>query len=102
MHHPLRHFSDAIGTDEFGFLNLLVASALSRAFGLGEQDLVEVLNESGPQAFTIDEARLGWRDRSLSADQIEDARLGYAAAIGSCSITEPIDDLRALGHLTKS
>ncbi len=75
---------------------------MSRALGLDETQLVEVLNESGPKAFTIDEACLGWRDWSLSADQIEDARLGYAAAIGSCSITEPIDDLRTLGLLTKS
>jgi hypothetical protein len=33
----------------------------------------------------------------LSADQIEDARDGFAVSFGSCSFDEPIEDLRSLG-----
>jgi hypothetical protein len=99
LHHPLRHRSDEIGGDEFGFLNLLVAAALSRVLRVEEPLLIEALEEREPGAFVFDAQELRWRDQLVSVDQIGAARLGYAAAIGSCSFTEPIDHLRTLGLL---
>lgn len=97
LHHPVRH--RAAGGDEFGFLNLLAAAALSRVLRLEEPLLIEVLEERAPEAFLFDADALRWRDELVSAEQIGAARLGYVAAIGSCSFVEPIDHLRTLGLL---
>jgi hypothetical protein len=35
----------------------------------------------------------------MIADQIEQVRSEFAISFGSCSFTEPVDDLRAMGWL---
>lgn len=37
-----------------------------------------------------------WRDRFLSLPELEDARRNFFRSFGSCSIQEPIDDLKSL------
>lgn len=96
LHHPLRHFSDAVGTEEFGFLNVFVAAALARSGALDEAELAEVLVEGDPDAFVFEGDHLAIGDHRLTAAQINDARAKFAVSFGSCSFTEPIEDLRAI------
>jgi len=99
LHHPVRSMQpltyapDAPRAIMHGFLNVFLAAAFACH---GERDIESILAETDPAAFTFgDEAR--WRERSLTAAQVRDARQNFAHAFGSCSFEEPIHDLQALG-----
>ena len=85
LHHAVR--TDA----EHGFLNLLAACA----FG----DEERALEERDAAAFALDAEAFAWRDRSADAPALAAVRRELFVSIGSCSFTEPIDELRALGML---
>ena len=93
--HPLTYEADAPRALMHGFLNVFLAAAFAWH---GERDIEAVLAETDPAAFRFDD-RAHWRDRSVAAEQIRDARTHFAHAFGSCSFTEPIRDLEALGLL---
>jgi hypothetical protein len=76
LHHPVR------SEREHGFLNLLMASARAEA-GAGEAELQGVLAERDPAALRG------------AAEQPR----GRFVSIGSCSFSEPVEDLQALGIL---
>jgi hypothetical protein len=81
----------ALPTDgEHGLVNLLAAVA----FG----DEERALAERDRDAFRLDAERFRWRDRSLAADEVVDARR-LLVSVGSCSFFEPVEELEALGML---
>jgi hypothetical protein len=84
LHHAVRTKS------EHGFLNLLAAVV----FGHEE----DALAESDEDAFLLDEDAFAWRHRSAGADELAAAR-GRFSGIGSCSFTEPVEELERLGML---
>jgi hypothetical protein len=86
LHHPIR------GEREHGFLNLLAASAFA-----GDEEAA--LAERDPRAFTFDDDRFAWRGRAAGAAELARIRRDLFTGIGSCSISEPVDDLRTLGIL---
>jgi hypothetical protein len=85
LHHPIR-------AQMHGFINLFLAAAF--AWG-GERNVQPILEESDAAAFRFDD-RAHWRDRSLAADEIAEARRDFAHSFGSCSFEEPIQDLEKL------
>jgi hypothetical protein len=99
MHHPLRHHSESMNTDEFGFLNVFIAASLALTDELDEQSIVAILQETSLSAFTFTDEAVMWRDYRLSAESIEDVREEFALSFGSCSFDEPREDLRRLGLL---
>jgi hypothetical protein len=88
LHHPIR-------AQMHGFINLFLAAAF--AWG-GERNVQPILEESDAAAFRFDD-RAHWRDRSLAADEIAEARRDFAHSFGSCSFEEPIQDLEKLSLL---
>jgi len=84
LHHAVR--SDG----QHGFLNLLAAAV----FGDEEQALAE----DDPGAFGLG-ATFSWRDREADPEQLEQVRRALFVSIGSCSFTEPVDELKGLGLL---
>jgi hypothetical protein len=74
---------------QHGFLNLLAAAV----FG----DEEDALAEDDPEAFRVGDA-FRWRDRTASVDEVEQGRRLFVA-FGSCSFSEPVDDLIELGYL---
>jgi len=80
-----------------GFLNVFLAAAFLRA-GMETGLAVQLLAEQSSRAFHIDLDGVGWREHRLSRDEIAAARRKFAISFGSCSFTEPIEDLRSL-HL---
>jgi hypothetical protein len=86
LHHALRHTDPETGFLHHGFLNVL-AGALAAAEGAEAADVAEVLatTDAVPLVETV-RARLGL-ERPLW--------IGY----GTCSIPEPLDDMRRLGLL---
>ena len=98
LHHPIRHFNAAAGVKMHGFLNLLFASVFATV-GTDEQTLTACIADEDPQRFQFDAAGLRWHGASASTAHIEAARREAFAGYGSCSFSEPVEDLQALGLL---
>ena len=96
LHHPFRHHDPDLGTTVHGFINLFVASALSQAHDLPVTQLTEIVAEEDPDAFIFESEELGWRDHVASAEEVAVAREKALTSFGSCSFSEPRDDLRNL------
>ena len=103
LHHPLRasyrltYAPDSPRGTMFGFLNVFLTAALLRE-GLSDADAARLLEEGDPRAFSLDEGGIAWRGRRIEAAAIRAAREQAIVSFGSCSFTEPIDDLASL-HL---
>lgn len=103
LHHPLRSVhrftyqpESALGIMH-GFVNVFLAAAFLRA-GMNTNLAVQLLEEQSVRAFHFDVDGVAWREHRLSRDEIAAARRDFSISFGSCSFTEPIDDLRSL-HL---
>ena len=81
----------------FGFLNLFFATAAAVS-GVPEQTTRDILEESTQTAFQVDDGAIGWRTEHLDEKALRRAR-GSLVSFGSCSFTEPIAELQALGWL---
>lgn len=90
--HPLTYDAGAPSAMMHGFVNLFLAAAFAWR---GEQGIEGILAETDPAGFSFNDSA-HWRDRSLSADEIAEARRNFAHSFGSCSFEEPVRDLRAL------
>jgi len=99
LHHPFRHFDPELDADVHGFINLFTASALAHAHDLPVKTLIDIVAETDPEAFLVEPEQLAWRDWEASAEDITDARQSVLTSFGSCSFSEPRDDLRALGFV---
>jgi hypothetical protein len=103
LHHPLRSrhpFTYQPGSDSgimHGFLNVFLAAAFLQA-GMEPPTALEVMKEESPAAFCFGPQQISWREHHLNSTSIEAARRGFSISFGSCSFTEPIEDLRGL-HL---
>jgi hypothetical protein len=104
LHHPLRgayrltYAPNSPCALMFGFLNLVLAAAFLD-HGLGHEDALAVLEETAPDGFRFDEGGVTWRTHRLDDAELRHTRRRTALAFGSCSFTEPIEDLRTLGLL---
>ena len=100
LHHPLRaeypltYDPGAPRGVMHGYLNVLLAAALLQAGG-SEEDARRLLEERAPDAFSADGSALAWRGRRFTAAEAAAARR-LARSFGSCSFTEPVDDLATL------
>ena len=106
LHHPLRamqrltYSPDSPQAVMHGFLNVFCAAVLLWHEPGLRQEAAWMLGERDADAITMDEA-MTWHNSgvTLTAEQIRKARQQFAISFGSCSFTEPIDDLRKLGWL---
>jgi len=93
LHHAVR------AGEAHGFLNLLAAAVFAYTDGLTAAELVPLLAEEDPSAFAVDARGFRVHDRSAGPEAIAEARRDLFVAYGSCSFSEPVDDLTALGLL---
>lgn len=102
LHHALRAeyaLTDATDVPRgtmFGFLNILLATALVRAGDRGAA-VVDALEERDWNAVRLGADELRWRGRAFPLRSLENAR-DSLVSFGSCSFREPVADLRAM-HL---
>jgi hypothetical protein len=103
LHHPVRSIHrftyqpDSESGIMHGFLNVFLAAAFMRA-GMESVVALQLLNEQSAEAFQFGSDVITWRVYSLTMQDVAAAREGFSISFGSCSFTEPIDDLRSL-HL---
>jgi hypothetical protein len=99
LHHPVRsvhrftYQPDSASGIMHGFLNVFLAAAFMRA---GLEPAVAL--QQSAEAFQFGSDVISWRNRSLTVQDVAAAREGLSISFGSCSFTEPIEDLRSL-HL---
>ena len=106
LHHPLRAMQrltykpDSPQAVMHGFLNVFCAAALLWHEPEQRQEAAWMLSERDADAITMNEA-MTWHNSGvmLTAQQIHEARQRFCIGFGSCSFTEPIEDLRKLGWL---
>ena len=94
LHHPLRHHADAVGCDQFGFLNVFIGGCLAWwGDDLSEDDLAALLDARSRDDFTITPDTIGWGECVIDLPRIEEARERFCHGFGSCSFIEPLEDL---------
>jgi hypothetical protein len=104
LHHPMRaeyrltYAPDSPRGTMFGFLNLLLAVAFIRE-GMPDTDVMRVLEEGSVDAIQANHDGISWIGNRLSLASLTDSRRQGMVSFGSCSFTEPIEDLESLGLL---
>lgn len=106
LHHPLRserpltYDADAPRGVMHGFLNVVLAATCAmHDESLTADDLAVILEATDPGAFGFGETGVVALGHELSREEIAACREHLFLSIGSCSFTEPRDDLRGLGLL---
>lgn len=92
--YPLTYAADSDRHMMYGFVSVLVATAILRAGGEGETAQA-VLEESDPSAFECSADAITWRGERIDFDALAAARQGGFRGFGSCSFREPVDELAA-------
>lgn len=105
LHHPIRkerpltYESDAPLGTMHGFLNVFTAAVMAHAHRLSANELIPILEATNDNAFILTEGGLTFQDTFADNAQVARARESFATGIGSCSFTEPVEDLIELGIL---
>ena len=101
LHHPVRgrrpltYEPGSVQAVQFGYLNLfLAAAALWRGLPMAAAGSLLVADELDPPVF--EPARIRWGGIALETAAIREARQEFALAMGSCSFTEPVEEIESL------
>jgi hypothetical protein len=98
LHHPFPVPDPATGAIMHGFINVFVASVLHAVHSLPLSTLEQLLAETDRDAFSLSASHIGWRSWQATAADVDRIRQTFAMGIGSCSISEPVEDLSSLGY----
>lgn len=100
LHHPLRGLHPLTGEPAgpsgvtYGYLNLMIAAAI--LWRGGDLTLArEALLESDLSAYTINGDALLWHDLRFDGDALGRMRSEFFHGFGSCSFSEPLEELPA-------
>ncbi|MBC8066415.1 MAG: hypothetical protein H7Y17_16405 [Chlorobia bacterium] len=98
LHHPVRGFRDEVGAKMHGFLNVLVASTMANSHDLTTKEVADILECENADEIGVKGHEVRYGEWIADLEDIEDARSIFMG-IGSCSIEEPLQDLRDLNLL---
>ena len=105
LHHPIRCFraltyaTDAPRGTMHGFLNVLLMTAFARE-SYRVALLEELMEDEFDEAFAFQNESVTWRDEHvLTTERLRFLREKGMVSFGSCSFTEPVEDLQSLGLL---
>jgi hypothetical protein len=82
----------------YGYLNLFLAAIWLRE-GMSDAEAEALLQEGSAESLLVSENAITWRGHRLDAERIRAARADGITSFGSCSFTEPVEELHALGML---
>jgi hypothetical protein len=100
--YPLTYEPGCASATMHGFLNLLGAAlcvGTATATVARHDDLLAILDEHEASTFRFARRGLSWRAREWSIQEVARMRRGFFLSYGSCSFTEPVGELSALGVL---
>jgi hypothetical protein len=98
LHHPVRglypltYEPGAPRAPMYGYLNVMLAAAALRLES-GDAIAHGILLEEDPAAFALGTEQIVWRDLRIPAVVLEAMRQEGSLAFGSCSFSEPMDEL---------
>ena len=98
LHHAIRgsygltYEASSPESPMYGFLNVCLAAALAR-IGAVLEEMTDALEESSAEAFDFHEDKLVWKQRVIPLRDLSETREHLFRSFGSCSISEPIDEL---------
>jgi hypothetical protein len=99
LHHPVRHDNAAAGATMHGFLNVFFAATIFSSFGVSTAELIVILEDEDPSHFEFVDGGIRYDSWLVPEADIQRVRTERALSIGSCSFTEPRQDLLGLGYL---
>lgn len=99
LHHPLRKIDTQLQCETFGFLNIFVAAAVAHHYQPEIEVLIEILSEGDSGRFHFRTDGMDYRNFLLTNAQVQASR-EFARSFGSCSVEEPIEDMRRFGYTT--
>jgi hypothetical protein len=99
LHHPARHFNEEVNTKMHGFLNIFSAAIFAHSLKLNEADLLEIISDEEFENFEFESDALRYKTYKADLKAIESARNNFIISFGSCSFTEPIEDLKKISIL---
>jgi hypothetical protein len=108
LHHPVRasypltYAADAPCDVMHGFLNMFLAATAAYVGTTDVETLTQILLTEHSNKFQIESTGIRWHEHFWTLNQISDARFNFGLSFGSCSFTEPVHDLVALGWLPPS
>jgi hypothetical protein len=105
LHHPLRciraltYETNSVKGKMHGFLNVFLAAAFIRE-GFKPALVQEILEEEDPKSFVFENNGIWWRQEYfLGIPQLQRLRESNLVSFGSCSFTEPTEELQEMGIL---
>lgn len=99
LHHPFKHFDKTIGTMMHGFINIFGAGIIAMRHDISDTGIEEILNDEDPGNFIFTDEYFSWKDWKIEIEDIEYARKNLVLSFGSCSVDEPVEDLKELDLL---
>jgi hypothetical protein len=96
LHHPFRHWNNDLGVHMHGFINVLMAAMFAYACRLPPKNIEAILSDELSKNFVFSGNVARWLDLPIRTELIEDLRRSIVG-FGSCSVDEPLHDLRVLG-----
>ncbi len=97
MHHPLSSHSPETGNLQYGFINIVAAALLAWSEKISPNEVVECVCDKTIDDFHFARDHFSWRNKVISAGEIERLRRSSVVSFGSCSFSEPIEGLIAFG-----
>ncbi len=107
LHHPVRgpapltYEPGSARATMYGYLNLILAATVLW-HGRPEREAFELLRLPDRSLLTMTGERVIWAGIQLTAVEIATARQQFVLAVGSCSFTEPMDELVPLIQVGES
>lgn len=109
LHHPLRgefrltYEPTPPRGPMYGYLNVFLAGVLMRADAIDDAQAEKLLVETSPANLRFTDEHATWLsplgEISITTDEITNARRQFAFSFGSCSFTEPTEELEQMGLL---
>jgi len=105
LHHPLRaeyrltYEANSPCATMHGFLNVFSAAVAAWGQRAGVEKIADLLTTADPKAFQFNETGLSIANWRCTLEEIKNTRERFAIGFGSCSFSEPVEDLRELGWL---
>lgn len=98
-HYPLTYEPGAPMGCMHGFLNVFLTAALIKSHKLPLESAVAILEDTSPESFGFGDDQANWKSHGIDTAHLALARETFCLSYGSCSFTEPTDELRQLGLL---
>lgn len=108
LHHPVRadnrlsYDFDADHGTMHGFLNVFFAACFAKNLGWAAGQVAEVLESTDPDSFVFNDDGIAFGEHSLSREQVQSTREEFAISFGSCSFSEPTNEIQRPGWLGKT